>query len=174
MGLLPKNDVSRLHRFDTAYQRRIEAMEFALEHDDGLGVRSLRAADLVIVGISRVSKSPTTLFLSSRGYKVANVSIAPETGFPDDLDKIAKSKIVAFTMQPKRLHEIRTARAKAMGAEGTMYGDLRSVIREVMDAESEYSRRGYPVIDVTNLTIEQSAAQVLAAVKPDGKRGEPS
>lgn len=166
VGELPQNDVSRIYRFDTAYRRRIEAMEFALEHDDGLGIHSLREADIVIVGISRVSKSPTTLFLSARGYKVANVSIAPEVEFPEELEKISNSKIVAFTMQPKRLHEIRIERASRMGAEGTSYGDLQSVIREVMHAESEFRRRGYHIIDVTNLTIEQSAAKVLIAVDP--------
>ncbi len=166
VGALPQNDVSRLHRLDTAYQRRIEAMEFALEHDDSLGLRSLRDADLVIVGISRVSKSPTTLYLSSRGYKVANVSIVPGGAFPDELERMPKSKVVAFTMQPKRLHEIRADRASRIGSEGTSYEDLQSVIREVMEAEAEYRRRGYPIIDVTSITIEQTAAQILAAVKP--------
>ena len=164
VGVLPQNDVSQLHRLDSAYQNRIEAMEFALEHDDGLGLHSLKDADLVIVGISRVSKSPTTLYMSSRGYKVANVSIAPETGFPDELSRVPKRKVVAFTMQPKRLCEIRTERAQRMGAPGTSYEDLQSVIREVMNAEAEYRRRGYTIIDVTNTTIEQNAAQIMQAV----------
>lgn len=161
VGQLPQNDVSRLHQLDAAYRRRIEAMEFALEHDDSLGMRSLEEADIVIVGVSRVSKSPTTLYLSSRGFKVANLSISPETGFPAELAKIPKKRIVAFTSQPKRLHEIRTERAKRMGAPGAAYDDLESVIREVMDAEAEYRRRGYAIIDVTNLTIEQIAARIL-------------
>lgn len=164
VGALPKNDVSRLHKLDSAYQRRIEAMEFALEHDDSLGLRSLNEADLVIVGISRVSKSPTTLYLSSRGYKTANVSISPETGFPPELSKISKKKIVAFTMQPKRLQEIRALRARGMGIEGTAYEDLSSLIREVMEAEEEYDRRGYPVIDVTHNTIEQTVAEIMQLV----------
>ncbi|QDU55827.1 pyruvate, phosphate dikinase/phosphoenolpyruvate synthase regulator [Aeoliella mucimassa] len=164
VGILPKNDVSHLHRLDSAYQNRIEAMEFALEHDDSLGLHSLEEADLVIVGISRVSKSPTTLYLSSRGYKVANVSIAPETGFPSELDRVSKRKVVAFTMQPKRLHEIRVERASRMRVSGTSYEDLQSVIREVMNAETEYRRRGYLIIDVTRATIEQTAAQIMQAV----------
>ena len=165
VGQLPQNDVSRLHMLDAAYQRRIEAMEFALEHDDSLGLRSLPDAQIVIVGVSRVSKSPTTLYLGSRGFKVANVSISPETGFPSELAEVPKRKIVAFTTKPKRLHEIRTERAKRMGVSGASYDDLGSVVREVMDAETEYRRRGYPIIDVTNLTIEQTAAQILETLQ---------
>jgi regulator of PEP synthase PpsR (kinase-PPPase family) len=159
VGVLPVNDVSRLHQIDSAYQRRIEAMEFALQHDDSLGLRTLKEADVVIIGVSRVSKSPATLYLGSRGVKAANVSISPETGFPEELSKIPKKKIVAFTIQPKLLHEIRTDRAKQMKAEGTAYENLQSVIREVMAAEAEYRRRRYPIIDVTTLTIEQTIAR---------------
>jgi regulator of PEP synthase PpsR (kinase-PPPase family) len=165
VGAVPKNDVTRLHRLDAAYRRRIEAMDFTLEHDDSLGLESLREADIVIVGVSRVSKSPTALYLGSRGYKVANVSISPQTGFPPALAKIAKKKIVAFTTQPKRLHEIRVERAQRMGSEGTDYDDLDKIIVEVMLAETEYRRRGYPIIDVTALTIEQTSARILEALR---------
>ena len=112
VGQLADNDLSQLHRVDAAYLKRIEAMEFAMAHDDGLGAATLKDANIVIVGLSRVSKSPTTLYLGSRGYKVANVSISPATGFPAELTQIVKKKIVAFTMQPKRLHDIRVERMK--------------------------------------------------------------
>jgi [pyruvate, water dikinase]-phosphate phosphotransferase / [pyruvate, water dikinase] kinase len=161
VGQLADNDLSRLHRVDAAYLKRIEAMEFAMVHDDGLGLATLQQADIIIVGLSRVSKSPTTLYLASRGYKVANVSISPATGFPRELAKIAKKKIVALTMQPKRLHEIRVERMKVDGAPGTDYDDLKSVIREVLDCEEECRRRGFAILDVTNMTIEQSAARIL-------------
>jgi len=136
-------------------------MEFALEHDDSLGLQSLDQADIVIVGVSRVHKTPTTLYLGSRGYKAANVSIAPETGFPAQLSRISKKKVVAFTTQPKRLQEIRADRAEHAGMKGTPYDDLGSVIREVMNAEAEYRRRGYAIIDVTGLTIEQTVARIF-------------
>lgn len=161
VGALPDNDLTQLHRLDEAYRRRIEAMEFVMDHDDGLGLRNLRAAEVVIVGVSRVSKSPTSLYLGSRGLKVANVSFAPETGIPADLAKIKQNKIVALTTQPKRLQEIRAERAERMGLAGSAYDDLPSVIREVMEAEAEYRRRGWPVIDVTSLTIEQTAARIV-------------
>ncbi len=161
VGRLADNDLSRLHQLDSAYQRRIEAMEFAMEHDDGLGLASLDQADIVLVGLSRVSKSPTTLYLASRGYKIANVSISPATGFPPELSQIPKKKIVALTMQPKRLQEIRVERMKKSGVTGTDYDNLSSVIREVIDCERECRRRKYPLVDVTNLTIEQTATHVL-------------
>ena len=93
------------------------------------------------------------------------MSISPETGFPPELARIGKKKIVAFTMQPKRLHEIRVERMKNAGAPGTDYDDLQSVIREVLECEQECRRRGYPIVDVTLLTIEQTAVQVLKALK---------
>lgn len=161
VGQLADNDLSRLHQIDATYLKRIEALEFAMEHDDSLGIATLRQADIVIVGLSRVSKSPTMLYLGSRGYKVANISISPVTGFPRELPRNGKNKIVALTMQPKRLHEIRVERMKTAGAPGTDYDDLKSVIREVLDCEAECRRRGYPIVDVTNLTIEQTAAQIL-------------
>lgn len=165
VGQFSNNDLTRLHSMDAAYQRRIEAMEFAMEHDDNLGLSTLSKADIVLVGLSRVSKSPTMLYLGSRGYKVANVAISPATGFPAELTRIPKKKIVALTMQPKRLHEIRVERMKEAGAPGTEYDDLKSVIREVLDFETECQRRGYPLIDATNATIEQTAAQVLMKLK---------
>ncbi len=165
VGSLPDNDLSRLHQIDATYEKRIEAMEFALSHDDGLGLRTLEEADIVIVGVSRVSKSPTMLYLSSLGFKVANVSISPETGFPEELEEIDERKIVAFSSQPKRLQEIRKERLSRSGAGSSAYDDLPTVIREVMAAEAEYQARGYPVIDVTNLTIEQTAARILEILK---------
>lgn len=165
VGRLPRNDVSRLHQLDAGYQRRIEAMEFALEHDDSLGMHSLSEADIVIVGVSRVSKTPTTLYLGSRGYKAANVSISQETGIPPELARISKKKIVGFTTQPKRLRQIRAERARSMGLEGTSYDDLRSIARELMAAEAEYRRRGFAIIDVTDLTIEQTVAQILETLQ---------
>lgn len=165
VGAVPQNDVSRLHRLDGAYRRRIEAIDFTLEHDDSLGLDTLREADIVIVGVSRVSKSPTALYLGSRGFKVANVSIAPGTNFPPALARISKKRVAAFTTQPKRLHEIRVERAKRMGSAGTDYDDLDRIIAEVMAAETEYRKRGYAVIDVTHLTIEQMAAHILEALK---------
>lgn len=163
VGALPDNDVGRLHRVDAQYQQRIAAMEFTIQHDDGLGLETLAEADVILVGLSRVSKSPTSLYLGSRGYKTANVSITPQTGFPKELARL-KKRIVALTMTPQKLQEIRTARMSDFGAPGTSYENLSDVIREVIEAETIYRKRKYPIVDVTQLTIEQTAAKALDAL----------
>lgn len=165
VGRPPDNDVQRLLQLDEAYVRRINAMEFSLEHDDGLGLGTIDEAEIVIVGVSRVSKSPTAIYMGSRGFKTANVSISPQTGFPNELSKARRGRVVAFTLQPARLQQIRTQRMQGAGVEGTEYDDLRAVIREVMAAEAEYRKRGYPVIDITDMTIEQTAARILKLLK---------
>ena len=166
-GVLPVNNLGRLHQADVDYIERLEAMKFTAQHDDSLRLDTLDQADMVIVGLSRLSKSPTAMYMGSLGYKVANVSIAPETGFPAQLDAVRK-RIVAFTIQPKLLRDIRLKRLKgyhvpspAGGPTDLKYVDQRAVIREVMDAEREYARRGYPILDITSMTIEEITANVL-------------
>ncbi|MCU0242884.1 MAG: kinase/pyrophosphorylase [Vicinamibacteria bacterium] len=163
----PANELARLHQTDAGYFQRVSAMDYTARHDDSRGLETLHQADIVIVGPSRVSKSPSSIYLSSLGYKVANVSIAPEIPIPKELGRVRR-KIVAFTIQPKLLQQIRQKRVKELAdraflaqAEGWSYCDLPSVVREVVWAESEYRRRGYPILDVTDLTIEEIAATVL-------------
>jgi [pyruvate, water dikinase]-phosphate phosphotransferase / [pyruvate, water dikinase] kinase len=166
----PVNQLTRLHQTDQGYFQRISAMEFTARHDDSRGLDTIKQADLVIVGLSRLSKSPSSIYLGSMGYKVANVSITRETGFPVELDAVRK-KIIAFSVQPKLLHEIRHKRMKdyqQFAAERNLadlpYYDLRSIIEEVVFAEREYRKRGYPILDVTNMTVEEIAANVLRSV----------
>ena len=166
-GAKPVNELSRLHETNEGYFQRIEAMEFTAQHDDGLGLASLEEADIVIIGLSRVSKSPTSTYLSAWGYKVANVSIVPETGFPKELDRVHK-KIVALTLQPRRLYDIRRKRFEDTVREidekhlkELPYYNLRAIIREVMNAEAEYKKRGYPLINITEMTVEETAATIL-------------
>lgn len=163
-GVAPANELSRLHNVDENYFRRIDAIEYTALHDDGLGLPNLLKADIVLVGISRVSKSPTSIWLATQGYKTANVPIVGEMKFPPELYRV-RGKVVALTMQPKRLQEVRRVRMMGSDMEDTEYYDLRSVIKEVMAAETEYRKRGYTVIDVTSMTIEQTAATVLKSLK---------
>ena len=118
---------------------RIAAMEFTAQHDDSRRIQTAGKADIVILGLSRSSKSPTSTFLGSMGYRVANISLAPELGPPAELKKIARKKMIGLTMQPRRLHEIRNVRFeefKGKIAEESLpqlpYGDIKSVIHEVM------------------------------------------
>ncbi len=163
----PVNELARLHLTDAGYFQRIAAMEFTAQHDDSRGLHTLGNADIVIVGLSRVSKSPSSIYLGAMGFKVANVSITRETGFPPELDKVRR-KTIAFTVQPRLLHQIRHKRLSGYRKSSPVqkiddlpYLNLRSIIREIMYAEAGYRKRGYPILDITNLTVEEIAANVL-------------
>ena len=166
-GVLPAKDLSLLHRTDAGYLGRLEAMKFAAQHDDGQRLENLGDADVVIVGLSRLSKTPTAMYMGSLGVKVANVPIARETGFPRELTKVRK-KVVALTMQPHLLSEIRGKRfaqyRRLLGENDSAhfrYCNVQSVADEVQYAEEEYRRRGYPIIDITRMTVEEIAASIL-------------
>ncbi len=167
----PLRELSRLHQTNTGYFQRIEAMEFTAQHDDGRRLESLGEAEIVILGLSRVSKSPTSTFLGSLGYKVANVSLSPKTGFPKELKKVTK-KIIAFTTIPKRLFDIRQRRFASFKSKIDAYHqreldyyELQSIIKEVMWAEAEYRKCKYPILDITDMTVEEIAAKVLEIKK---------
>ncbi len=169
-GARPVHEVRRLHRASPAYFRRIAALEFTAQHDDGRRVETLHQAEIVIVGLSRVSKSPTSYYLGFMGYHVANVAIAPETGFPDELRKLRK-RAVALTMRPRHLYEIRKERFEAFDrriaeeqADRLPYTSLRAVIQEVVWAEKECRALGLPIVDTTAKTVETTAAEVLESL----------
>ena len=161
--------VRPLHPLDANYMGRMSALEFAMQHDDNRRIEKLRDADIVLVGISRVSKSPTALFLAYRGFKVSNVSIVPAEGLPAELAKHRKKNVVALTMQPKRLSEIRTRRFSKWELGDTNYESLQDVIHEVRDAEGLYSKRGWPIIDTTDLAIEETSTKILQALDLEPK-----
>lgn len=167
-GMEPNNERAALHRVNAGYFKRIDAMEYTAMHDDSQGLETLNLADIIIVGLSRVSKSPTATFLGAQGWKVANVSISPLTGLPPQLTAIRGKKIVAFTCTPRLLHDVRSRRiaasqeaAQKAGAAEIVYADMHSVIREVMWAESEYRKHGWPILNITNHTVEENGSQVL-------------
>lgn len=163
----PLNEKARLHQTDAGYFQRIDAMEFTAQHDDSRRLGTISQADIVIVGLSRVGKSPTSTFLGSMGWRVANVSISRETGFPSELKRV-KKKTVALTLRPRDLHKVRQNRfsryseeIEKKGAADLPYYDLRSIISEVVYAEREFKKRGYPIIDTTQQTVEETAALIL-------------
>lgn len=164
----PINDPDLLHKVDEDYFRRIDAMEFTLQHDDSRRLESIDQAEIVLLGISRVSKSPTSTFLGSLGYRTANVSIHPDLGLPAEL-KRCKGRVVALTMQAGKLYEIRKRRFEINGFarefaardETISYLEPREVSREVMAAEALYRQAGFPIVDVTGMTIEEAATHVL-------------
>jgi len=172
-GCEPYNDPERLHPVDEQYFRRIQAMEFTAQHDDNRRLESIDEADIVIVGLSRVSKSPTSTWLGSLGYKTANVAIAPETGFPAELDKLPPGRVAAFTTRPRDLFQIRRRRFSGFSKkidqkelEQLPYYDLRSIVSEVSWAEKEYRARSYPIFDISGQTVEEVATRVITTLRP--------
>jgi regulator of PEP synthase PpsR (kinase-PPPase family) len=148
---------------NSAYFKRMEAIEFAVKFDDGVG-RGLHEADIVLVGVSRTSKTPLSMYLGYLGYKTANVPIVKGIDPPPELYRIDGSKIVGLTIDAERLAEIRTVRARNMGAGKKQYAELLQIYEELEHAESVHRRLGCPVIEVSELSIEETAHRVVRIV----------
>ncbi|MDX6423396.1 MAG: [pyruvate, water dikinase]-phosphate phosphotransferase / [pyruvate, water dikinase] kinase, partial [Gaiellaceae bacterium] len=149
---------------DSGYFRRIEAIEFAVRYDDGIG-GGLDEADVVLVGVSRTSKTPLSMYLGNLGYKTANVPIVAGIEPPQDLFRINPVKVVGLTIDANRLGEIRTARARNFGGTARQYSELVKIYEELAQAEVIHRRLGCPVIDVSELSIEETAQRVIRAVE---------
>jgi regulator of PEP synthase PpsR (kinase-PPPase family) len=158
----PRNDVAALHRIDEGYKRRIGALEYTLSHDDGLGLATLADAEIVLVGVSRTGKTPTSIYLAQQGYRVANVSLAIEVAPPAELLALPPGRVVGLLIDPQQLALIRGRRAAAWRMERTdPYGDPSHVAREIAWARQLFVARGWPALDVTDHAIEETAARVL-------------
>ncbi len=152
----------RQHVMDAEYFSKIEAMHFVLGHDDGQSTRTLNTADVIIVGVSRTSKTPTCIYLANRGLKAANVPIVPGCPLPIELMEADKPLVVGLTNDPRQLIQIRRNRLKSLGQdEATDYIDLETVTAEVKEAKRLYAKQNWPTIDVTRKSIEEVAANIL-------------
>ena len=149
---------------DSNYFRRIAAIEFAVKFDDGVG-GGLDVADIVLVGVSRTSKTPLSIYLGYLGYKAANVPVVKGIDPPDELFQIDQSKIVGLTIDAERLAEIRADRAKRLGGNNRRYKDLVEIYDELEEAEALHRRLGCPVIEISELSIEETAARIIAMVE---------
>jgi [pyruvate, water dikinase]-phosphate phosphotransferase / [pyruvate, water dikinase] kinase len=150
---------------DTQYFKRIEAIEFAVKYDDGGGGRGLDEADVVLVGVSRTSKTPLSMYLGYLGHKAANVPVVRGIDPPDVLFEIDPAKIVGLTIAAERLGDIRTARARGMGGPRKRYTELEEIYSELEVASLLHRRLGCPVIDVTELSVEETAARIIRLVE---------
>lgn len=160
-GITPSADPQRLHRVDEAYHRRIKAVEFTMAHDDGLGLETIGEADVVLAGVSRTSKTPTSIYLSQLGYRAANVSLAMGVEPPAQLLSLPSNKVVGLVIDPQRLVEIRRRRQAEWAMGATRYDDSESVRDEVAWSRRLFGRQGWPVIDVSNNAVEETAARIV-------------
>src|SRR6478609_5839467 len=148
------------HPLDSAYFRRIGAIECAVKYDDGMG-SGLQEADIVLVGVSRTSKTPLSMYLGYMGYKTANVPIVKGIEPPPALYEIDPLKVVGLTIEAGRLAEIRQQRARRLGGNNRQYAKLVEIYDELEAAEAVHRRLGCPVIEISDLSIEETAARVI-------------
>ncbi|MFN0043848.1 MAG: pyruvate, water dikinase regulatory protein [Alphaproteobacteria bacterium] len=161
-GTEGRGEPGRQHALDSDYYQRIDAMNFVLQHDDGQATRDLNQADIVLVGVSRTSKTPTCIYLANRGIKAANVPLVPGCPTPDELLQATKPFIVGLTNDPQRLVQIRRNRLHMIEENSeTEYIDIAAVRSEVDQAKRLFEARGWPVIDVTRRSIEETAAAIM-------------
>ena len=155
----------RQHLMDEAYFGRVEAIQFTIAHDDGVGHENWEQADIVLAGVSRTSKTPTSIYLANRGYKVANIPLVVESPPPPALFSLKHPLVVGLTTAPERLVQIRRNRLLTLNErEQTDYIDNERVSEEVKFARRMFADKGWPVIDVTRRSIEETSAAVIKLV----------
>lgn len=162
LGRTHRPMVSGQHALDENYFRRIEALNFTMEHDDGRLPDDLDDADIVLLGISRTSKTPTGIYLAQRGYKTANVPLVPNLPLPEQLEKPHNAFVVCLIASPDRISEIRRNRSHTLSdRELGEYIDRTSIAEEISYSRKLCARNNWPVIDVTRRSVEETAATVI-------------
>ena len=154
--------VAGQHTLDADYFQRIDALNFTMAHDDGRLPNDLSEADIIILGISRTSKTPTSIYLAQRGYKTSNVPLVPSVPLPQQLQQAEGVFVVGLVASPDRIAEIRRNRVRFLADRdmGT-YVDREEIAREVRDSRRLFAKHGWPVIDVTRRSIEETAATII-------------
>jgi regulator of PEP synthase PpsR (kinase-PPPase family) len=164
LGAESKPRVGAQHVLNAEYFRRIDALNYTMLHDDGQHADDLEQADVVLVGVSRTSKTPTSIYLANRGVKTANVPLVPNVPLPPKLELLTQPLVVGLTASPERIVQIRQNRLLGLRAEhdADQYVDRQAVAAEVASARKLCGRHNWPIIDVTRRSIEETAAEVMA------------
>jgi regulator of PEP synthase PpsR (kinase-PPPase family) len=174
IGAEMRPQIGRQHAMDAGYFSRIEAMNFMLRHDDGQCAWELHQADVVLVGVSRTSKTPTSIYLANRGIKVANVPVVPDCPVPAELETLSGPLVIGLTINPDALVQIRINRLRQLRFEGEGgghvsfggdYAELERVRAELVYARRLFARHGWPVIDVTRRSVEETAAAIFQVMQ---------
>jgi len=164
LGASMISEVGAQRTLDAEYYNRIEALDFAMAHDDGQNVIGLKNADIVLLGVSRTSKTPTSIYLANRGYKTGNIPLVPNAALPVILDDFPHPFIVGLVAAPDRIVQIREQRLVGLKQnEQTDYIDVDRVRDEMREAKRMFVKKGYKVIDVTRKSIEETSAQIINA-----------
>ncbi len=164
-GIKPSREQGALHHLNKNYFKRIKAMEFAVKYDDGKDPRGFLEADVVLLGVSRTSKTPLSLFLANKNLKVANLPLVPQAHIPKQLWEVDPKKIVGLTNDPDVLNSIRKERMRAYGLNpDTAYSDIDKIRAELEFAGDLYEKLGCVVINVASLSIEETASMIMNAL----------
>jgi len=161
LGASMTSEVGAQRNLDQDYYKRIEALDYAMAHDDGQNVKGLSEADIILLGISRTSKTPTCIYLANRGYKAGNIPLVPGQPIPEQLKDFKNPFIIGLVASPTRIVEIREKRLENLRQDGTSYTNADDVRLEMRDAKRMFAKRGYPFVDVTRRSIEETAAKIL-------------
>lgn len=164
----PKFEPGILRKLDTDYFKRIEAIEFAVKYDDGKDPRGLIRADVVLIGVSRTSKTPISMYLAHKQLKAANVPLVPEVKPPKELFEINPKKIIGLTISPHQLNEIRKERLLALGLrDHANYASMERILGELDYAETIMKKLNCPVLDVTNKAVEETTGRMLSILREE-------
>jgi len=164
LGAPTTGRVGAQHTLNAEYFKRIDALNYTMMHDDGQHVEGLEEADVILVGVSRTSKTPTSIYLANRGIKTANIPIVPGIRLPPQLEEAKHPLIVGLTASPERIVQLRENRVLGLNAaaHGESYVDKAAVASEVAFTRKLCERHGWPIIDVTRRSIEETAADIMA------------
>ena len=157
---------SAQHVLDEDYYKRIEAIQFTMSHDDGKKVDDINDADIILLGVSRTSKTPTSIYLANRGYKTVNIPLVLDQRIPEDLKTNKTSCIIGLIADPERLSDIRRNRVAIMKDQNLKeYIDLNFIKKEVEDSKNLFKKNNWPIIDVTRRSVEETAASILKIIE---------
>ena len=158
---------SAQHVLDEDYYKRIEAIQFTMSHDDGKRTEDLSRSDVILLGVSRTSKTPTSIYLANRGFKTTNIPLVPNQNIPNDLkDKNFKSCVIGLFADPERLSDIRRNRVALMQENRSFdYTDITSIKKEVEDSKNLFKKYNWPTIDVTRKSVEETAASIIKIIE---------
>lgn len=169
LSLSAKKIAGGQHKLDDNYFKRVDAFDYAMQHDDGQKISSMKDADIILVGVSRTSKTPTSIYLANKGIKVANIPLVADTPLPDELFTFKKPIIIGLIKDPRTLMHVRQTRLKQIGEEHiTEYANINSIKLEIIQARKIFTKYAWPSIDVSRRSVEETSASIIKIFNSNG------
>ncbi len=166
LGYEPKRESGLIRKLDENYFKKVEAVEFAVKYDDGKDSRGIKKADIVLVGISRTSKTPLSMYLAHKNYKVANLPLVPEVAPPNEIFNKNKNKVIGLVAKAEKLNEIRQERLTSLGLDSSAsYANVDRIEKELEYSKEIMEKLGCIIIDVSNKAIEETAGIIIEHMK---------